>query len=255
MASYKKKSGGDTELGMASSTQTLGVRSQSGTSITFYRDRKRLRWALVILCVVLLLICIALAAYLVWDVHKGDEEKACKETELSHCSSDACLEVAAALKQNMNESVDPCKNFFQYSCGGWIKNNPIPPSSTLLVTFTKLAQQHNEKLLLLLLEDDEYPNGHAVRKTKDYFKSCMAEDENDNTAADELKRLITRYGSWPLGNPTWNESTWNLTEVLVELQRDFSSSTPLFEIGIEANPFKSSQYILKVSITDVHHVF
>ena len=255
MDSYRSR--GDTELGLASSTQTLGVRGSSGT-LSFPKEGKKLRWGLVFVCVVLLLVCIALTVYLVLyavkDPGKKDGGKPCETNdEKRHCSSDACLEVAAALKQDMNESVDPCENFFQYSCGGWIKNNPIPSSTNAFSNFGKLAQQNNEKLLLLLLEDDdEYPNGHAVRKTKDYFKSCMAEDENDNTAADELKRLITRYGSWPLGDPaTWKESTWSLTEVLVELQRDFSASGTLFEININPNPFKSSQYILQVS----HPVF
>ncbi|KAJ7393921.1 hypothetical protein OS493_003590 [Desmophyllum pertusum] len=250
MDSYRSR--GDTELGLASSTQTLGVRGSSGT-LSFPKEGKKLRWGLVFVCVVLLLVCIALTVYLVLyavkDPGKKDGGKPCETNdEKRHCSSDACLEVAAALKQDMNESVDPCENFFQYSCGGWIKNNPIPSSTNAFSNFGKLAQQNNEKLLLLLLEDDdEYPNGHAVRKTKDYFKSCMAEDENDNTAADELKRLITRYGSWPLGDPaTWNESTWSLTEVLVELQRNFSASGTLFEIKINANPFKSSQYILQI---------
>jgi len=31
---------------------------------------------------------------------------------------------------SMDRSVDPCADFFTYSCGGWIKNNPIPPDQS-----------------------------------------------------------------------------------------------------------------------------
>lgn len=252
MASYKAKSGGsDSELGIASSTQTLGVNSTSGT-ISFYRDRKGLRIGLIVLCVVLALVCIALTVYLVWDAYKENDskdEKAREETkndEVNFCSSATCLSVAAALKQNMNESIDPCEDFFQYSCGNWIKNNPIPPSEIRISNFDKLAKENGQKLAFLLLENDDLPSGHAVRKAKDYFKSCMAEDDNENIAIHELKRLIARFGSWPLGNATWNETTWNLVEILVDFQRDFSSMSPLFKLEIDANPFNSSRYILKV---------
>lgn len=244
---------GDTELGCRGSTQTLGVKSL-GSTASLLKSGRRVRPVWIFICVLLLLVCIALAVYLIVIAVKQDgsnetDAETCKKTKAGqqdHCSLSSCLVVAGAIKQNLNESVDPCKDFFQYSCGSWIKRNPIPSSENRFSTFSQLLDKNNKKLLLLLLDDNDSPSELAVKKTKDYFKSCMAEDQNDNTAVPELKRLITQYGSWPLGNTTWNESTWSLTDVLIEFQRDFSSISPLFVPRIDTNPFKSSQHILKV---------
>lgn len=251
MDSYRTR--GDTELGYTGSTQTLGVKSL-GSTASLAKNGRRVRSGLIFICVLLLLVCIALAAYLIVTAVKQDgstetDGKTCKKTKTNqqnHCSSSSCLEVAGAIKQNLNESVDPCNDFFQYSCGTWIKDNPIPSSENRFSTFAQLLENNNKKLLLLLLEDDESPSELAVKKTKDYFKSCMAEDQNDITAVPELKSLITQYGSWPLGNNTWNETTWSLPEVLIALQRDFSYISPLFVPEINTNPFNSSRHILKV---------
>jgi len=237
----------NSELGYASSTQTLGVKSL-GSTAALAKNGRRVRSGLIFICVLLLLVCTALASYLIVTAVKQDEStcKKTKTTQQNHCGLSSCLEVAGAIKQNLNESVDPCEDFFQYSCGTWIKDNPIPSFQNRFSTFSQLLDKNNKKLLLLLLEDDDSPSDDAVKKAKDYFKSCMAEDQNDNSAAPELKRLITRYGSWPLGNTSWKESTWSLPEVLMEFQRDFSFISPLFEPEIDANPFNSSQHILKV---------
>lgn len=45
------------------------------------------------------------------------------------------------LADAMDPSADPCQDFYQYACGGWMKNNPIPQSKSSWSQFDILNQQ------------------------------------------------------------------------------------------------------------------
>src|SRR5260370_2089829 len=48
---------------------------------------------------------------------------------------------------SMDRSVDPCANFYLYSCGGWIQKNPLPPRQPRWNVYAQLAQEHQLFLL------------------------------------------------------------------------------------------------------------
>ena len=58
---------------------------------------------------------------------------------------------------SMDRSVDPCVDFFAYSCGGWIKKNPIPPDQSSWDTYSKM-QDENLAQLRGILEDAAAPD-------------------------------------------------------------------------------------------------
>jgi putative endopeptidase len=78
---------------------------------------------------------------------------------------------------SMDRSVDACVDFFKYSCGGWIKNNPIPPDQSSWDTYSKMQDENLGRLRgILETASASDPNRNpATQKIGDYYSSCMDE--------------------------------------------------------------------------------
>jgi putative endopeptidase len=90
---------------------------------------------------------------------------------------------------SMDRSVDPCVDFFQYSCGGWIKNNPIPPDQSSWEVYSKMEDENRERLRGIL-EAAAVPDAgrNAVtQKIGDYYASCMDEKTIEAKGDEPLK--------------------------------------------------------------------
>ncbi len=77
----------------------------------------------------------------------------------------------------IDTSVDPCDNFYRYSCNGWFKRNPLPADQTSYGRFTELAEL-NRLQLRQILEQAAAPAAAVTRsaneqKIGDEYASCM----------------------------------------------------------------------------------
>ncbi|XP_068160623.1 phosphate-regulating neutral endopeptidase PHEX [Antennarius striatus] len=195
-----------------------------------------------------LVVCVCLCAALLLALIIVSQ----KTRQGEFCLSPECIEAAGSILSKMDQSVDPCEDFYSYSCGGWVKENPIPEDSAVYGIYPWLRQQVDIKLKELL----ETPSGpgelEAVTKAKILYRSCMNETILEKLDSKPLlKTLKQPEFRWPVvgdglgGDYLWSAERWNLVKTLAELRNQHSKSV-LIRLFVSPDEKNSSYYIIKL---------
>ncbi|HTT19916.1 MAG TPA: M13 family metallopeptidase [Candidatus Sulfotelmatobacter sp.] len=94
----------------------------------------------------------------------------------------------------MDRTIDPCVDFFKYACGGWIKNNPIPPDQSSWDLYSKMEDENKEKLrgILEAASATDARRNAVNQKIGDYYASCMDEKAIEDRGVEPLKPELDR---------------------------------------------------------------
>lgn len=207
------------------------------------KNGKSLVLALVVLLALFVATTIALAAVLAYRESTRDDEN----SELSNvCTTATCIEAASFLTQGLNTSVDPCDNFYKYSCGNWEGSNVLPEGFGRYSTFDELSISNSIALKKALEQSVPQGDDGAVSKARYMYAKCMDLENLNRIGADPLKDIVTRLGGWELINEDESMPGWSLNGSLY--REHYYGSDAFFTLSIQADDLDSSVVTIKVYI-------
>ena len=166
------------------------------------------------------------------------------------CQSESCKAIARLIQEVRDEKVDPCENFYEYACGTWIKNNPVPTGHLQFSRITQLSK-NNERTMKESLAMNKPEDTETIKKVKNFYQSCLNVKKIDDMGNRPLLDYIDSLGSWSLSEK-WSAKDWDFYNVLATVQRDYPVEV-FFSVNVIQDPVKTKEgvkrkYIALVSI-------
>merc|ERR1719219_466753 len=229
-------------------------------STSLWRGRSGLEKVLLVCLSFLLLLCCTFIVVLVLIkqdtnmninfLHPEPPEKCNKSQGAAPaCLSRDCVVVAAEIIKSADFTADPCQDFYQFACGGWIRSNPIPDGKSSWNTFKKLWQ-NNQNTMRNILErnltgaDSECG---ACLKARQYYDSCL--DTNgtlEQLGGRPLLQLLQHF-YWNITDFDGGAQmeSWRLQNVTERLQHGYNVGG-FFVWNVGEDDKNSSRHVLQL---------
>ncbi|NWZ34315.1 NEP protein, partial [Brachypodius atriceps] len=209
------------------------------TEMNTPKPKKRLGWSGLEIGLAVLVVLLAIVAITMIALYATYDDGICKTPD--------CIKSAARILENMDPSVRPCQDFYQYACGGWLKKNVIPETSSRYSNFDILRDEL-EVVLKDVLDTPSTNDIPAVQKAKTLYRSCINETAIDRRGGKPLISLLPNVSEWPVATTDWDTSygiAWTAEAAIAQLNSRYGKKV-LINFFVGTDDKNSTAHIIHI---------
>ena len=151
----------------------------------------------------------------------------------------AQTELGSGLNEaDFNKNVRPGDDFYEYACGGWMKNNPLPAAYSRYGSFDRLQEDNDKRIngILKELQSNTYAKGTIEQKLSDLYKLAMDSTRRNKEGVAPVMPLIKKL-----------EAAKTIKQLLaIQLEQAPYGEQEFFYAGFGADEKNATQNILSI---------
>ncbi|XP_034115605.1 neprilysin-2-like [Drosophila albomicans] len=181
--------------------------------------------------------------------------------EYSVCNTKECRDTASVVLSKINPQINPCDNFYEFSCGTYFDKVIIPDDKTNIDTFTDIVDKVQEQLKNIITAEPPESTPKHFRQPNMLYKACMNTTRIESLGSMPITTIANSMGGWPLivGNK-WDEDNWTWQDQIKKFHRggfrmdyiiafsasvDLQNTTKRMMTLDVSNLFLSREYLVK----------
>lgn len=167
--------------------------------------------------ITVVVVSISIEATQVKNNDENDERKYANDV----CQTPECIATASRVLRQMDETIDPCDDFYNFACGNFMKETKLSDGMLSMSHFTEIHDIVHRQLHAILDEKVNPNHSAPINMVKIFYKACM------NTTLIEARGLVPmitimdQLGGWPVvkGDGWDMESEWSWTCAVAKLRK------------------------------------
>ncbi|KAG8183510.1 hypothetical protein JTE90_003860 [Oedothorax gibbosus] len=168
-------------------------------------------------------------------------------SDFNLCLIPECVRAAAYILNSMDESVDPCEDFYQFSCGGWLERHAIPEDKSSVSVFSEVQEEVYLKLKVLLDKKLDGSEPESVRLIKEMYDSCMDLKSIESVGSEPLQTVLKSLGGWPVvEGDKWDDSKFDWIDTLISFRRLGYSHRLLMDLWVIVDNRNNTMHIIQL---------
>lgn len=152
------------------------------------------------------------------------------------CESHGCINAASKILQQLDESVDPCENFYEFACGSYIKETMIPEDKVSLDPFDRLRDLINDQLKTIINEPVQPNESKPFKLAKNFNLACLNTSNIEAQGIKPLADILESYGGWPVvKGDSWSGDAFDWVNTIRRFRRMGLSTSMIFLFNMNVN--------------------
>uniref|UniRef100_A0A146LYT5 Neprilysin-2 n=1 Tax=Lygus hesperus TaxID=30085 RepID=A0A146LYT5_LYGHE len=162
------------------------------------------------------------------------------------CFDAGCIHTASMILQNLDNTTEPCDDFYQFACGQFRKKF-IPDDKTGLSMFSVISDELQEQLRMIVNSPIEKTDIQPILNAKNMYKLCMNESHIEEVGAEPVKQLLKKMGGWPvIEGDSWDMGSFSWLNTVYNYRKEGFSVDYLIDFAVSTDSKNNSARVIEL---------